>query len=197
MVFRAAARPEPRMTAALDRPRVRPGLAAARDGRDPHVIILWDELRLTRQPLRLSPREFTWVQMFDGQQSLRDIQAEAMRQAGGSLLPIDVLKGLGERLDAARVLDSPRFQALFDDPVREPSCIGCYEAEPDALRRQLERLFTGTKGPGLPSVMANGKAHPVKKGAVKPGALRAALVPHIDYARGGTTYGWGFKEIAE
>ena len=60
----------------------------------------------------------------------------------------------------------------------------------------------------------NGKAHPVSprpEGAlrasapsgrgetpnVKPGALRAALVPHIDYARGGATYAWGFKEVAE
>jgi AmmeMemoRadiSam system protein B len=27
--------------------------------------------------------------------------------------------------------------------------------------------------------------------------LRAALVPHIDYARGNVSYGWGFKEIIE
>src|SRR5438067_3779837 len=60
----------------------------------------------------------------------------------------------------------------------------------------------------------NGKAHPVSprpegelarsapsgRGEtpnVKRGALRAALVPHIDYARGGATYAWGFKEVAE
>ena len=71
------------MSDPLDRPRVRPGLAAARDGRDPHVIILFDEVRLSRQPVRLSPRECAWVQMFDGQQTLRDIQAAAMLQAGG------------------------------------------------------------------------------------------------------------------
>src|SRR5205085_2206809 len=131
----------------------------------------------------------TWVQMFDGQQTLRDVQAEAMRQAGGALLPIDVLRGLVERLDAARFLDSPRFRALFDDPVREPSCIGCYEAEPDALRRQLESLFTGAKGPGLPD-----QAPRLQPGGLR---LRAALVPHIDYTRGGATYAWGFKELAE
>jgi len=27
--------------------------------------------------------------------------------------------------------------------------------------------------------------------------LRGALIPHVDYARGGTTYAWGFKEVAE
>jgi AmmeMemoRadiSam system protein B len=29
------------------------------------------------------------------------------------------------------------------------------------------------------------------------GRLRAALVPHIDYARGGATFAWGFKEVFE
>jgi AmmeMemoRadiSam system protein B len=27
--------------------------------------------------------------------------------------------------------------------------------------------------------------------------LRAALIPHVDYARGGVTYAWGFKEVVE
>src|SRR5205814_3982684 len=57
--------------------------------------------------------------------------------------------------------------------------------EPEALRRQLRRLFTGPRGPGLPE-------------EPKPdGRLRAALLPHIDYRRGGTTYAWGFKEVFE
>src|SRR2546423_1682499 len=58
-------------------------------------------------------------------------------------------------------------------------------AAPDDLRHQLRRLFTGPGGPGLP-------------GDVRPdGRLRAALLPHIDYARGGSTYAWGFKEVVE
>lgn len=69
--------------------------------------------------------------------------------------------------------------------VREPSCIGCYEAEPEALRLQIRRLFTGRKGPGLP------------RDPVPEGRLRAALLPHIDYHRGGATFAWGFKEVAE
>src|SRR5262249_42610683 len=72
-----------------------------------------------------------------------------------------------------------------DGPVREPRCIGCYEGEPTALRRQLERLFTGTKGPGLPGPRQPGRT------------LRAALIPHIDYPRGGHTYAWGFKAVFE
>ena len=63
------------MPTPLDRPRVRPGVAAARDDRDPHAILLFDELRLTRQIVRVSPREFTWLQWLDGQNTLRDVQA--------------------------------------------------------------------------------------------------------------------------
>src|SRR5262249_28364110 len=87
--------------------------------------------------------------------------------------------------DDALFLDSPRLRALLDSPVRQPSCIGCYEEHPDALRRQLANLFQGPGGPGFPR-------------DVRPdGSLRAALVPHMDYGRGDVSYGWGFKEIVE
>jgi len=88
-------------------------------------------------------------------------------------------------MDDALFLDGPRFRAAADDPVRRPSCIGCYEGDAAALRRQLAGLFTGPGGPGLPG------------DSRQDGKLRAALVPHIDYARGGATYAWGFKEIVE
>jgi AmmeMemoRadiSam system protein B len=69
--------------------------------------------------------------------------------------------------------------------VREPSCIGCYERDAAALRRQLHALFTAGRGPGLPSQR-------------KPdGRLHAALIPHIDYQRGGHSFAWGFKEVFE
>ena len=74
---------------------------------------------------------------------------------------------------------------VIDNQVRPPRCIGCYEGEPNALRAQLRGFFIGRKGPGLP------KFHETA------GRLRAALIPHIDYPRGGTTYAWGFKEVVE
>jgi AmmeMemoRadiSam system protein B len=53
------------------------------------------------------------------------------------------------------------------------------------LRNQLQRFFTGRGGSGVPA-----DARP-------DGKLRAALVPHIDYQRGGAAYTWAFKEIFE
>jgi hypothetical protein len=92
---------------------------------------------------------------------------------------------LVQKLDEAMLLDGPRLRDLLASPVREPACVSCYSGNPDLLRRQLRLLFTGPGGPGLP-----GEARP-------DGRLRAALLPHIDYGRGGVSYAWGFKEVVE
>jgi AmmeMemoRadiSam system protein B len=151
--------------------------------------------------VRLSVREFTWLQWLDGTNTLRDVQAVAMHQAGGELLPIEPLAALVEKLDSALFLDGPRFEALLTAPVREPVCLGSYSADPDELSRQLDDFFTGRGGPGLPAspgvsnVLSAG--HSVYPAQHSPHRLRALLAPHIDYARGGACYAWGYKELAE
>jgi AmmeMemoRadiSam system protein B len=186
------------MPTALDRPRLRPGLAAARDDRDPFAIILYDQLRITRQHLRLTAREFTWLQWLDGTNTLRDVQSAAMRNGGGELLPIEPLAKFIERLDAALFLDGPRFVERITGPVREPVCIGCYSADPDELQVQLDGCFTAPGGPGLPEIRQSPSA---SEGNARSGSdkstLRALLAPHIDYGRGGVSYAWGYKELAE
>jgi AmmeMemoRadiSam system protein B len=174
------------MASALECPRLRSGLTAFQDRNDSRFILLGDQLRLGPQSQRLTIGEFVCVQMFDGQRSLRDLQVEAMRQLGGQFLPMEQINALVQKLDEALFLDSPRLRDfLAQRPVREPVCIGCYEGEPEGLRRQLTALFTGPNGPGLPR-------------DVRPdGRIRAALIPHIDYHRGGSTFAWGFKEVFE
>jgi AmmeMemoRadiSam system protein B len=169
----------------LERPCLRPGLAAARDARNPRHVVLWDRFGITAERRRFTLQEFDWLQLFDGRRTLRDVQAEAVRDGGGTLLPLELFTALVETLDDALFLDSPRFRERLAGPVREPSCVGCYEGEPAALRRQLGRILTGPKGPGLP------------RDTTPDGRLRAALIPHIDYARGGHTFAWGFKEVVE
>jgi AmmeMemoRadiSam system protein B len=167
-----------------ERPQLRPYLAVAEDD-DPRYVNVWDRLRLNPEPQRLTRLEFLWLQLFDGERTLRDVQAEAMSRLDRRLLPIAMLTAFVERMERATFLDGPTFRQRAADPVRPPSCIGAYEGEPDALRRQLRRLFTGPGGPGLP-----------REGRPD-GRLRAALLPHIDYARGSVSYAWGFKEVAE
>src|SRR6266542_3954581 len=165
-----------------ERPQPRPYLLPIQDPHDPHHVYLVDQLGLFDEPVRLPRREFSWLRLCDGTRGLRDVQAEIVRLGGGELVPLETLQHTLQRLATAGILDGPAFRAIADSPVREPRCIG---GEASALRHQLRRLFAGPKGPGLPE--------PPRPN----GRLRAALIPHIDYPRGGHTFAWGFKEVFE
>ncbi|MFL5328878.1 MAG: AmmeMemoRadiSam system protein B [Gemmataceae bacterium] len=175
------------MLQATDRPRLRQGLAAARDG--DAAIVVWDNRRITHRNVRLSQVEFTWAQLLDGRLALSDLQQQATLLAGGSAVALEHVAAMVAKLDDALLLESPKFLQYLQGPVRDPSCIGCYAGEPDALHKQIDGLFTGPGGPGpietAPPEFADG------------GPLRALLVPHMDFGRGNVTYGWGFKDLFE
>jgi len=170
-------------TVNLDRPRLRPGLTPVPDPGQARCVILWDQLHLSEHQLRLSHLELEFVKLFNGQRTLGDMQTEVMRQLGGQFVPLELFQNLHRLLDEALFLEGPRFRARLESPLREPSCLGVYEADPERLRRQLEGLFRA--GPGLPT-----PCQPTQQ-------LRAALLPHIDYQRGGVSFAWGFKEVVE
>ena len=164
-----------------ERPRLRPYLELADDPRHPNQVYLVDRLGLA-EPFPLSPTEFAWLDWLDGAHALMDIHAEVTRNQPA---PIEQVQQWLTRLEHGLLLESPRFREVVHDPVRPPRCIGCYEGQPDALRRQIRRLFTHPQAAGLP------------RPGRPDGSLRAVLVPHIDYARGGITYTQAFKEIVE
>src|SRR5262249_35023684 len=168
-----------------DRPRLRPHVVPAQNYGDPHHVYLVDQLGLAPGPRRLTVQEFHWVRLFDGARTLQDIHVEAVRQNGGQLLALDRVSALARALDDHLRLDGARYQGIVGANVRPPRCIGVYQGEPAALRRQIDRLFTDPRGPGRPGRQC------------ADGTLRAVLVPHIDYPRGGHTYAWGFRELFE
>ena len=168
------------------RPALRPGIVAA-DAGEPDTIILHDQHRISPAVLGISSLAFAIVQQFDGSRTIREHQA--FLSAGGLNVPLDLLCGLAAGLDDALFLDSPALQEYLRGPVRRPACIGCYPADEAGVRAQLRKLFTAPGGPGLPN--------PDRTGGSSHGRLRAALLPHMDYARGGVTYAWGFKELVE
>jgi AmmeMemoRadiSam system protein B len=166
------------------RPRLRAGLSAARDARSSGHIVLYDTWRQSPQPLRLSLAEFHLLELMNGQQTVAELLGTslALPASGGA----GMFHSLLARLEDALFLDGPRWQARLADPVREPSCLGTYAADPHELRRQIRALFTDRGSSGLPDA----KARPN-------GRLRAVLAPHIDYGRGGHSYTWAFRELIE
>jgi AmmeMemoRadiSam system protein B len=173
------------MPSSSECPQLRRGLAAAQDKSDPRYVIVWDEYGVSPARERLTRLEFLCAEtFFDGQRTLREIQAEVVSQLDGQIVPLEIFTALARRFEDALFLDGPRFRQHWDRlTVREPTSTHWYDEE--GLHQQLEQLFTGHGGPGLP-----GRHRPDPN-------FVAVLVPHMDYARGGVTYGWGFKEVAE
>src|SRR5438067_12709653 len=137
-----------RTPASLDTPKLRPGLHAA-VGPEPETVVLMDQFRLGG-PLLLSRAAFDIIRLFDGQKSLSILQSEATMMFAGSLVPLETLSNLIAGLDQEHFLESPRLLSRLAAPDRPPSCIGCYDADPEKARKQLARLFTAEGGPGLP-----------------------------------------------
>src|SRR5262245_58504401 len=111
--------------ATLERPRVRPFLAATQDRNDHRFVNVWDQRRLTEHECRVTARELVWLQMFDGQRTLPEIQNAAMRDGDGQPLPLELLTTLVQRMDQALLLDGPGYrQFLSSAAVRQPGCLG-------------------------------------------------------------------------
>lgn len=167
----------------MEFPRLRPYLGWSYAPPNSGGVVIYDVLRLSDRQHNFAWHEFLCLRLLDGKHSLTDIQARLLPEVG--LLTVAWLESFVQRLEQAGLLDGPEFQRQIRQPVREPRCIGCYAGDPKALREQLQDLFAGRGGPGLPASRS------------PDGKLRAALLPHIDYHRGGKTYAWGFKEVFE
>jgi AmmeMemoRadiSam system protein B len=168
----------------IDRPRLRPGLAA-----QPHEsdnFVLFDPIGIGK-PVVLSVLAVEVAQRFDGEITVEQIVSDVRAEFPQVSVSVEVVVGLARALDGANLLDSPRFRELVDGPIRRPACFGTYSSNPAELRDQLEALFTAPGGAGLPRGTRGKSGQP----------LRAVLVPHMDYTRGNITYGHGFRELVE
>ena len=176
-----------RIMADLNTPKLRPGLQVMA-GPEPGTVVLVDQFRLGG-PLMISRAAFDLIRLFDGEKTLAVLQTESAVLFGGEAVPLDTIANLVRGLEQEYFLESPRLLGRLTVADRPPACVGCYDADPDKARKQLKRLFTAPGGPGM-------FGDPGCRVAAD-GPVRAVLLPHMDYARGGITYGWGFKELVE
>ena len=162
-------------------------------------IALRDPAGFTDQIAVLPPLLLDLVSLFDGEHSIAQIQ-DIMRRRHGEAPSADQIAAVVERFDRAGFLDSERFAArrlaLEDEfrgsPVRPASHAGgAYAGEPAELTAQIDAFFTGPDGPDHP------ESTPAAARASRSSGLSALIAPHIDFHRGGSTYGWAYKEILD
>jgi AmmeMemoRadiSam system protein B len=164
------------------RPRLREGLSVGKD--ETGLLCLWDPHRIGGPPVPVSPPLIDAARWFTGERTIAEIHATLQTKHG--TITIDELVEFTHIIDTSLFIDGDTLRAYLTGRSRRPSCIGCYPPDPEGVRETARELFTAPGGPGLPDF----NLKPTRK-------LRAALLPHMDYARGNVTYGWGFKELLE
>jgi len=172
-----------------DCPKLRPLEATlAQD----NMICLRDPMGISDKVIFLPHNVFFILSMFDGKNSILDIQTAYTRRYG-DLLFSDKVRQIIEKLDSCLFLENSHFQeardrvieAYRETPVRAASHAGVsYEKDKKALMGQLEELFSSQEGPGSPAVES------------PTGRLKGLIAPHIDIKRGGSCFASSYAELA-
>jgi hypothetical protein len=187
-------------------------------------VALRDPAGYTDQIAVLPPALLDLVSLFDGDHAVEEIQ-EVLRGRHGKAPTAKQIADVIEQFDAAGFLESDRFrvrrQALEDafrlSPVRPAAHAGgAYAGDAVELEAQIDGFFAASDGPSAGVISAvNGDVSTVSRdfstdpvaspSAAAPQAaapqararIRALIAPHIDFHRGGSTYGWAYREILE
>ena len=177
-----------------DNPRLRAVEAFPVEHEGQRCIALRDPAGFTDQIAVLPGPLLDLVSLFDGEHPLEAIR-EIVRRRHGQAPSTEQIQQLVERLDDAGFLQSARFEArrrATEDAFREsptrPAAHagGAYAGDADALRAQIAAFFAHAEGPGGARRVA---------GATTP--LAGLIAPHIDFHRGGPTYGWAYQELLD
>lgn len=138
----------------------------------------------------LTHMEAQMASRFDGERTAAEVAAELSRH-GIPASASDVAL-FAERLEAALMLDSPRFKKLvktrtaaYRKARSRPAHLAgrSYAADPGELAAEMAAFFAR---PGAP-----GRA-PAPRSKTRPTGL---IAPHIDFHRGGAGYAWAYQDL--
>ncbi len=186
------ARQSSRAEVAWQRPRLRPVevLPVEMDGEQ--MYCLRDHVE-PEASLVVSRHALLLLSLMDGERDLRQLGTAFLLRTGQALPP-GQLEGFVRQLDDAYLLEGGRFEerlaelraAYHAAPYREAiHAGGAYAGEPDRLRQALDAYFLDDDGPGGPP------GPPAER------ELVALVAPHVDLHRGGPTYAWAYRALAE
>ena len=178
-----------------DHPKLRPLEAFPVEVEGKRVICLRDPSGLSENVALVPRAVLALLALLDGSRDLGELQADFVR-AGGDPVSRDAIQGLVDQLDEAHLLDSARFRAYRDQvtaeyraaPSRPAAHAGAsYPAEPDALRKFLDRFFDEA-APARPARRTRAR---------RPAPVHALVAPHIDFERGGRVYALAYRPLLD
>jgi len=177
----------------MDYPKIR-ALEAIPVKKD--LIALRDPLSISDKMLFVPPNVLFICTLFDGKNSIVDVQAKYTRMYGDIIFS-DKIKEILNQLDSCFFLENERFyerkkeitEAFIKSDVRKASHAGgAYEENPETLIKQIDSFFASDGGPGnLPKVRQETSGE----------RIRGIIAPHIDPRRGGTCYARSYGKIAQ
>jgi AmmeMemoRadiSam system protein B len=176
-----------------ENPQIRPIEAFPLQQSGHEMIGVKDPTGIFSEMIFVSPETFFLINLMDGTNTLRDLQAAYLRRYG-TLLYTEKMEELVRQLDACHLLENRHFQdylcrlreAFKKATTREAMFAGKgYEADPEQLKATIRGYFTDKDGPGLPNEERQKKA------------IKGILAPHIDLARGGTCYAHAYKALGK
>ncbi|HIF71205.1 MAG TPA: AmmeMemoRadiSam system protein B [Dehalococcoidia bacterium] len=174
-----------------ERPQLRPVEVSriSREGSD--FFLLKDPRQLSDQPLLVPVPLAPYLQNIDGTNTVEEI-VEAALSAGGQPVPPEIIDDLLNRLDDMLLLENGAFVGEMqrrlaeyrDAPSRKPALAEqAYPENVDDLRGYLD-------GFAFPYMNAGGELRDSVAGD-----LKAVISPHIDFERGGDSYGMIWEQV--
>ena len=175
--------------------KLRPVEATPAEHRGQRMLRLTDPLRLSEAVLFAPMALVPVLSLLDGRHTFENIREQCKSRHGMDVTE-ESYRAMASRLDEAHFLEGDDFaswsaslkDAFLRAPVRPSFLAGrSYDADPARLRAEIDGFFTEVDGPGMPEGNSLAPARP----------LRGVVAPHIDFHRGGATFAWAYKSIAE
>jgi AmmeMemoRadiSam system protein B len=176
----------------MEKPKIRPLEAVPVQQEGQTYVMLRDPSGVASEPIMIGTGGYFLVTLFDGANTLLDIQA-AFTKRFGDPLPSEALQNLIEALDRGYFLDSLRYanrvreihEEFARAPLRAAALVGlAYQSNPAQLRADIAGYF---QRPGAPGEI------PQPRGDGTP--LSGLISPHIDPNRGGAAYAHAYGEL--
>lgn len=173
-------------------PKLRPLEAFPHVEEGKTLVLLRDPEQIGEETLVLNPQVYQLLTLFDGTNSVLDIQTILTRLSGQIVFREQVEK-LIDLLDKAHFLDNETFRKRrselaerFKTQSLRPAHLAgsSYPAEVSELRELLQSFYESAEGAGVPAA-SRGKS------------VRALVAPHIDLRLGGPTYTHTYRRLAE